>query len=252
MKDSDDLLDEILTDIAQNKDKASSARLLNDVVVKIAKHKYEKEDYNPETDMNDVAAMAVAEQAINKKHGLNSQDKEVDAMFLAASKYTLKQHMAREYARLKKEDNVAVREDSGARPSDLTNKYNKEMARGKGVNVLAPEPLKETIVENTRAVLTGDQPMVFDLETAKKLFAVMNGGREPNPLEVEKMKVNAKLSEKMYAAHGSSVSRVTAEVNKAVKAPTFEEERGTTVSGRNLYPSKPGHGNHPKSGSMEL
>lgn len=132
----------------------------------------------------------------------------------------------------KKEDNVAVREDSGARPSDLTKKYNNEMARGKGVNVLAPEPLKETIVENTRAVLTGDQPMVFDLETAKKLFAVMNGGREPNPLEVEKMKVNAKLSEKMYAAHGSSVSRVTAEVNKAVRDLAQPKQKDTNYVAR--------------------
>ena len=140
--------------------------------------------------------------------------------------------MADEYARLKKEDNVAVREDSGARPSDLTKKYNNEMARGKDVNVLAPEPLKETIVENTRAVLTGDQPMVFDLETAKKLFAVMNGGREPNPLEVEKMKVNAKLSEKMYAAHGSSVSRVTAEVNKAVRDLAQPKQKDTNYVAR--------------------
>ena len=212
---------------------------------------YKAKGYDPKKDMNDRAARlemeyAVAEELAKRKGQdiLDLTDKEV--------KKEVRKVLADEYARLKKEDNVAVREDSGARPSDLTKKYNNEMARGKGVNVLAPEPLKEVIVENTRAVLTGDQPMVFDLETAKKLFAVMNGGREPNPVEVEKMKVNAKLSEKMYAAHGSSVSRVTAEVNKAVKAPTFEEERGTTVSGRNLYPSKPGHGNHPKSGSMEL
>lgn len=159
-----------------------------------------------------------------------------------------------------KEDNINVPEGSGARPSDLKNKYNKGMALNReDTNVLAPEPLKEIIVENTRAVLTGDQPMVFDLKTAKALFAAMNGGREPNPVEVERMKVNAKLSEKAYAANGSSVSRVTAEINKKVKEWTnpkqkdnhqdlaWKEERGTTMPGRNQGPST-----HTKSRSIEL
>lgn len=203
----------------------------NRVAAALAKKKYNEDGYDPEKDMYYSGAMAVL---IENRRAHLVREKGVDNLDVsyAEAKKAAEKILADEYARLKKEDNVAVREDSGARPSDLTKKYNNEMARGKGVNVLAPEPLKETIVENTRAVLTGDQPMVFDLETAKKLFAVMNGGREPNPLEVEKMKVNAKLSEKMYAAHGSSVSRVTAEVNKAVRDLAQPKQKDTNYVAR--------------------
>lgn len=200
-------------------------------IAELAQERYKEKGYNPEEDMKASSAMAVLIEN-RKAHIARTQGiKKKNVPYEQAQK-SAEKVLADEYARLKKEDSVAVREDSGARPSDLTKKYNNEMARGKGVNVLAPEPLKETIVENTRAVLTGDQPMVFDLETAKKLFAVMNGGREPNPLEVEKMKVNAKLSEKMYAAHGSSVSRVTAEVNKAVKDLVQPKQKDTNYVAR--------------------
>ncbi len=200
-------------------------------IAELAQERYKEKGYNPEEDMKASSAMAVLIEN-RKAHIARTQGiKKKNVPYEQAQK-SAEKVLADEYARLKKEDNVAVREDSGARPSDLTKKYNKEMAHGKGVNVLAPEPLKENIVENTRAVLTGDQPMVFDLETAKKLFAVMNGGREPNPLEVEKMKVNAKLSEKMYAAHGSSVSRVTAEVNKAVRDLAQPKQKDTNYVAR--------------------
>ena len=116
-----------------------------------------------------------------------------------------------------KRDNEAVHPDSGARPEDLEKKYNKDMVRNKeDTNVQAPNPTTEILLKNTHAVLGGDQPMVFTPEIGRMAFqAVWN--REPTTLEMQKMVVNAKLSEKHYAEHGSSVGRVTSEAQKTAQ-----------------------------------
>jgi hypothetical protein len=202
----------------------------NRVTAALAKKKYNEDGYDPEKDMYYSGAMAVLTEN-RRAHLVRAKGVDNLDVSYAEAKKAAEKVLADEYARLKKEDNVAVREDSGARPSDLTKKYNNEMAHGKDVNVLAPEPLKETIVENTRAVLTGDQPMVFDKEIAGKLFEYVNG-RPASHLDLLKMRVNAENSEKMYAAHGSSVSRVTAEVNKAVRDLAQPKQKDTNYVAR--------------------
>lgn len=199
-------------------------------IAELAQERYKEKGYNPEEDMKASSAMAVLIEN-RKAHIARTQGiKKKNVPYEQAQK-SAEKVLADEYARLKKEESVSVHEDSGARPSDLTKKYNNEMAHGKGVNVLAPEPLKETIVENTRAVLTGDQPMVFDKEIAGKLFEYVNG-RPASHLDLLKMRVNAENSEKMYAAHGSSVSRVTAEVNKAVRDLVHPKQKDTNYVAR--------------------
>lgn len=191
-----------------------------------AEERYNSPDYNPETDDNAHGAMAYLKA--NREAHLKRVHDEITKDMVNES---VRKVLADEYARLKKEDNEAVREDSGARPRDLEKKYNKDMVRDReDANVKAPDPLKEIIVENTRAILAGDQPMAYTPEIGRMVYqAVYN--REPTALELQKMNINAKLSEKMYAEHGSSVSRITAEVNKAIKDLANPKTKGLDYVG---------------------